>query len=171
MFTRAEEKPTGGRGWACVRIRSGGAPSKLLPLSPTAPPEVVIGSTGGDQLRIRVVRRMDPSAEDYWDGNWLDTRIRVAVGRFHADINASLRADELAAFDARLKRLHQSLTGEALLESMEEWIRLSVAIDRTGHLYVRGEVADSAGARNRLAFCIDDLDQAICRRSSTPSGL
>jgi len=129
-------------------------------LNATAQPRVLFGSPAGDRVAIRVLRRLYPSASDYWDGNWLDTPLDVTLGRFKANIDAHIRADELESFRMRLERLHECLCGEALLESMEEWIRLRVTINRVGQLHLTGVVSDAPGARNKLEFSIENLDQS-----------
>jgi hypothetical protein len=129
-------------------------------LNAIAPPHVLFCSPAGDRVAIRVLRRLYPSANDYWDGNWLDTPLDVSVGRFKANIDAHLRGNELESFRMRLECLHESLAGEAVLESMEDWITLRVAINRAGHLHLTGVVSDSPGARNRLEFSIEDLDRS-----------
>ncbi len=37
----------------------------------TEPVEVVIGRSDSDCVAIKVLGRMHPGADDYWDGNWL----------------------------------------------------------------------------------------------------
>src|SRR6266481_9165431 len=87
-------------------------------------PEIVVGDPPGDHLALRVLGRLHPGADDFWDGNWLATPIKAAVGGFQATVGASLRADELQTFRDALKGLHSALNGEAVLESMEKWLTL-----------------------------------------------
>jgi hypothetical protein len=102
---------------------------------------------------------MHQSAKDYWDGNWLVTPIEVAAGGFKGRVAAALRAEELATFLDALKRMSDSLEGEATLESMETWLSLRVSVDRSGHLHVHGTLTDEPGIGNSLTFDIADLDQ------------
>lgn len=103
---------------------------------------------------------MHAGADDYWDGNWLVTPIEMVAGGFRASAHAGLRAEELKRFSDELQQVHASLTGEATLESMEEWLTLKVDIDERGRLDVTGTVIDRPGSGNRLSFRIDGLDQA-----------
>lgn len=131
-----------------------------------APPQhahVVIGHPEHDHLRIRVIGRMHPNADDYWDGNWLMTPLEVVVGAFRGSVSASLRADELQGFLNALKHLDDTMRGEAELSSMEEWLTLRVSVDRVGHLDVAGEMTDRPGVGNTLRFHIGDLDQSHLR--------
>jgi hypothetical protein len=98
-------------------------------------------------------------ADDYWDGNWLISPIEVASGGFRGEVAAGLRMDELVRFREALEKLHSSLQGEAVLDSMEGWIQLHVAADRRGRLRVTGKALDRPGGANTLAFAIDGLDQ------------
>src|SRR6185312_10105510 len=59
---------------------------------------VVIGEAGGDHVIVGVVGRMHPGSQDYWDGNWLITPIRLQVGGFTGTVAAGLRAEELRRF-------------------------------------------------------------------------
>jgi hypothetical protein len=123
-------------------------------------PEVIVGDPAGDHLSIRVLVRLHPGAEDFWDGNWLATPIEATVGSFQGRVGASLRADELQAFRDALQNLHSTLNGEAVLESMEKWLTLRVAATSRGRLEVQGTLLDQAGDGNQLIFKIEGLDQS-----------
>jgi len=122
-------------------------------------PEIRIGDDRGDHVSIRVMGRMHPKADDYWDGNWLISPIEMAIGGFHGEVPAGLRMDELVRFREALETLHSSLQGEAVLDSMEGWIQLRVAVDRRGSVQVTGKALDQPGSANALTFTIDGLDQ------------
>jgi hypothetical protein len=123
-------------------------------------PEVTVGAPGGDHITIRVLGRLYPGADDFGDGNWLSTLIDFAAGQFSGTVSASLRAEELQAFRDGLEKLYATLQGEALLESMEEWLTLRVTATSSGRLYVTGRLTDRPGDGNQLLFDIDSLDQS-----------
>lgn len=123
-------------------------------------PEVVVGDPVGDHLSIRVLGRLHPGSDDFWDGNWLATPIDVVVGKFRGTIGASLRADELQRFREAIEKLHASLDGDAVLESMEDWISLKVTAEPSGGLVMTGTIVDRLGDGNRLTFRIDGVDQS-----------
>jgi hypothetical protein len=123
-------------------------------------PQVVVGRGDGDHLSIRVLGRLHAGADDYWDGNWLVTPIDVVAGGFRGESGAALRAEELVAFREALERVYQSLDGEAVLESIESWLTLRVAVDRSGRLTVTGCMLDRLGSANKLDFKIEGLDQS-----------
>ena len=102
---------------------------------------------------------MHPDHDDFWDGNWLASMLSARLGGFTAEIRAGLRVDELQAFQRGLEQIDQDLRGEAVLDSMEHWIVLTVVCRPTGTLSVTGELDDGSGAGNTLAFTIDGLDQ------------
>ncbi len=87
--------------------------------------------------------------------------IHVDVGRFRADLPAMLRVDELARFRVALKEISQTLTGEAALESMERWLRLTVRCLPSGALQVTGTAADLSRTGNELHFEIGGMDQSF----------
>ena len=121
--------------------------------------EFRMGSTDAEHLSITVLGREHAGADDYWDGNWVIAAISVAAGGFTGQVRASLRMDEVHRFNEGLKFLNQNLCGAAVLESMEQWITLTVRAESRGRIEVSGELADGAGIGNVLAFELADLDQ------------
>jgi hypothetical protein len=89
--------------------------------------------------------------------------VEVVAGAFRGFVSAALRADELQSFRDAIKRLDDSLQGEAVLSSMEDWLNLRITVDRAGHLEVSGNVSDRPGVGNQLTFTIDGLDQSYLR--------
>jgi hypothetical protein len=127
-------------------------------------PHVTVGDPSGDHISIRVLGRLHPGADDFWDGNWLATPIEAVVGKFQGKVGASLRADELQSFRDALRILYATLNGEAVLKSMEEWLTLRIAAASRGRLEVTGTLLDRPGDGNQLIFKIDDLDQSYLPR-------
>jgi hypothetical protein len=103
--------------------------------------------------------RAHPGSWDYWDGNWVRSTIEVRVGGFTADVTADLRAEELHRFAEGLKFMNDNLFGTAVLQSMEEWIELTIKCESNGSLAVSGAVVDCPGVGNRLTFELDNFDQ------------
>ncbi|MGH3804468.1 MAG: WapI family immunity protein [Pseudonocardiaceae bacterium] len=122
-------------------------------------PSLVLGSIDADHLAIVVHGRSHPGATDYWDGNWVRSTLRVRAGGFTAHVTADLRTDEIHRFGEALKSIDDNLAGAAVLQSMEDWITLSIQCNPNGGLAVSGEVMDQPGVGNRLAFELHDLDQ------------
>jgi hypothetical protein len=106
----------------------------------------------GDYLEVRPSRRLHASATDYWDGNWIGCTVEISAGKFRATYAADLRADEFASFRDNLAAVYENLSGTALFESMEEWIRIEASCDRKGHFTAACEVTDLPGMGARLRF-------------------
>jgi hypothetical protein len=119
---------------------------------------VVLGKSTSEHLCIEVLRRTHPRATDYWDGNWLSAHVRVRVGGFDGRANGDLRAEELVAFREQLARLHMTLTGEAVFQTMEEWLSVRLIGDGRGHIEAKAILRDAPGIGNRLDFTLA-LDQ------------
>lgn len=126
-------------------------------------PRLVLGSTEADHLSIVVLGRAHPGATDYWDGNWIRSTLEVRAGGFTAHVTADLRAEELHRFAEGLHSINDNLIGSAVLQSMEEWITLSIKCDPNGALEVSGEVTDEPGVGNRLSFELHGSTRPTCR--------
>lgn len=121
--------------------------------------QVLIGDSRGDHISICPLGRLHRDADDYWDANWLISPVSIVVGAFSATVAATLRTDELRSFRIAVERLSDTLQGETVLESMEEWLALVLRMGSRGQVTVTGRVIDQLGGRNQLTFVIDDLDQ------------
>ena len=137
--------------------------------------ELLIGSPDSDFLRVRPIVRTHPHADDYWDGNWLNTDIELAAGAFRARYVACLRVDELVRFRDQLAALYETLDGRADFESMEHWLSISVQGDGKGHFKIDCQARDDAGMDNntlnfslfsdqtQIPRLLDGLNQTIER--------
>lgn len=109
-----------------------------------------------------MLSRSHPGSTDFWDGNWLRTPLSGTLGGFRFEVaQAQPRADEIARFAKALIALHESLIGEARLESLEDWVNLTITGDGSGRLDVAGTVRDDAGSGNALRFGLDGYDQSF----------
>ena len=109
-------------------------------------------------LRLWIHGRQFPEAQDQWDGNWLD--VTVHCGHAGASVwatGAILETSDLVRFRDELKKLYQTLSGEAVLESHEPNVRVRVAAsDGAGHLAVRAEITpDNLAQGHWFEFEID----------------
>lgn len=124
--------------------------------------EFRIGSTDAEHLFVAVLGRASADDENFWDRNWVITTICVAVGGFVGRVRALLRTEEIHSFNEGLKVLNQNLSGSAVLDSMEDWISVTVAAGSGGQIYVTGQLKDAAGGGGRgniLAFELPEVDQ------------
>ena len=120
-----------------------------------------VGTSHLANVRIAFRGRMHEGSSDYWDGNWLFTRMSDVIGGFRFDLPAALRGDEVRRLREGVVMLHQRLSGEARLRSMEDWIDLLVTVDGSGRLVVTGSVAGQPERRNRFEFVIENYDQTF----------
>lgn len=123
-------------------------------------PRVMLGRPGSDHLAIEVLARLHPGADGYWDGNWLATPIEAKIGSFRASVGAGLRSDELLAFRDDVRRLYDTLSGHAELNSMEDWLSVRLTVGSGGQVVVSGHLRDRLGSRNVLTFEFGELDQS-----------
>jgi hypothetical protein len=116
-----------------------------------AAPVIVLGSSGA-RLSLQVLRRLYVDCADYWDGNWIACRATVAAGAFSGRVDAELRTDELDRFAAGLDGLYRTLSGEAVLASMDFWIDVVVKSDGIGHFSGECWLRDQPGVGSQLEF-------------------
>lgn len=115
----------------------------------------------GDFVTIEVRGRKYPQANDFWDGNWLDTPLTIHVGSFDGQVSSTLRSNELLKFKEELEVLYRDNAGTAVLSSMEDWLLIEFVADALGHLKVTGHLRDEVGGGygNDLDFELRGLDQ------------
>lgn len=122
--------------------------------------EILIGTDNADFLRILPVCRSHPQCLDYWDGNWVYSRVEFGVGGFCGSIEGDLRAEEFAEFHRQLSLLRQILKGEANFQTMERWLTIHVIGDGRGRLNFQCVILDQPGIGNTL-HCGMNLDQTF----------
>ncbi len=122
--------------------------------------EIHIGHSEHEFILLDVINRSYPSANDFYDGNWLNAKTVVKVGCFTGAVNGQLRADELASFQVELTELYKSLSGSAKLLTLEGWLSFEIIGDGRGHFSCTGEVTDEFVQGNTLNFKLD-LDQTF----------
>ena len=75
-----------------------------------------------------------PEAHDYWDGNWVVTRIQAEVQGFKADFTDQVHLGDVVRFYEEVLKLNASLTGKATLAMMEEYLVATGTLDVRGSL-------------------------------------
>jgi hypothetical protein len=113
---------------------------------------------GPDYLKLQVLGRVKPDAQDYWDANWLRCIAEASAGTFHGRIDWQLRNEDLVRFLHRLERL-DSRAGEALLDTGDGWLDVRVIRDQLGHIEARCQLVDNPAGGNTLEFRLR-LDEA-----------
>jgi hypothetical protein len=114
-------------------------------------PQVIMGSVDrGIILTVR--RRQHLGHVDYWDGNWLLVEVKVRIGAWHADYEASIRSDDFARFRQGLDVIATSEAGSAVLMSMDGYLDVEVTTDGRGPVSVKGTATDEPGMGANLEF-------------------
>lgn len=108
-------------------------------------------------LSIWALSRQFPDLHDYWDGNWINVRIRVeALGSFVETVGPWLRTDEIAAFAEQLAKLHRDLAGTAELECTEPMLGVKVTCGSLGQVTMIVDVTpDHLTQSHQIEFAID----------------
>jgi hypothetical protein len=114
-----------------------------------------IGQANRAHVIVCPSRRERPHATDYWDGNWVEAGIEIAAGSFSGSFPAALRADEFVQFRDQLRPLYEKLTGRAVFDPMEPWLRIEVEGDGKGRFHAACKAFDRLGTGNALTFTID----------------
>jgi hypothetical protein len=111
-----------------------------------------LGGTRYKRIEVEVLRYERAATGEYWDDNWLVTRIAVNAGAFRGAFEAALQAADLTEFRDQLIPLNTSASGVAAFKTMEEQLELLIAGNGRGGVYLEGVATDEAGIGNRLNF-------------------
>jgi hypothetical protein len=117
-----------------------------------AGPFFKIGSSESQHLTVTPLYRPHETSQDFWDGNWLESKVDIRVGGFRGHFRASLRAEEFQRFKDQFAELYQDLKGSAEFSSLEDWLTVRVKGDGLGHFEAKCQAMDEAGTGNRLEF-------------------
>jgi hypothetical protein len=94
---------------------------------------VRIDADDGDFIDIEIVGREHPGAEDYWDGNWLSSRISVKGRGFRGSFDASLRVEDFIEMRDTVRACMADLRGTFVFETMEGQLSITAKGDGLGH--------------------------------------
>ncbi|HNV72631.1 MAG TPA: hypothetical protein PKO06_23180, partial [Candidatus Ozemobacteraceae bacterium] len=112
----------------------------------------------GEHVELTFIGRSHPDAADFWDGNWLGTRVTARAGGFRAAFEADLRAEEIGAFHEALVAMNRSLSGDAEFLTLEQQVALTLSMNHTGQIAVSGTLTDQPGVGNQLLLSFE-IDQ------------
>ena len=113
-----------------------------------------------ESLRIEIIQRNSPDSKDYWDGNWLRSKIIISVDGFKGSYNTNLHVDDFKRFHSDLIRLKNNAISKVEFHTMEEGICLKGKLDFSGNMQWEG-VAMSEPGRNSLSFFLASDNQLI----------
>ncbi|KGR76261.1 WapI family immunity protein [Ureibacillus sinduriensis] len=105
-----------------------------------------------EKVEIEVVTRSHPNTTDYWDINWIDSKISVEIPGYVVQFHAALRTDEISDFLQGLKLMYSNLRGKAALNNLDNAIFFECEMDHLGKLKWLGETCYPAGYGALLKF-------------------
>lgn len=127
---------------------------------------VTFGNPEKNCLKLEVQYRSYPEAKDYWDGNWLKTRIFIKPCKYRGKLYADLRSEEFKNFLAELENIRTGKNNTARFECMEEWLSILVENNTLDTLAINGYVKECLEQKDKQEFSItiptNDLDRIIC---------
>lgn len=104
------------------------------------------------KVEIGILHRNYPNSSDYWDGNWVTSKIHIEIPGYLVRFSANLRTDELADFAKELKAMNRSLKGKASLKNLDGYVNFECEIDKLGGLAWTCEACYPAGYGAVLSF-------------------
>lgn len=116
----------------------------------------------GTKIAIEIIDRKYLDASDFWDGNWINSKINIEIPGYLARFNANLRTDELMTFLNQLKRMDNQMKGKAILENIEDFISLKGEMNGLGNITWTGETCYPLGTGAILNFEFES-DQSFLR--------
>jgi hypothetical protein len=113
---------------------------------------VNVSADEGRLVSIEVSGREHPDTSDYWDGNWLSSRVTVHAGGFHGAFDVSLRAEEFARMRDGIRACMTDFKGAFVFETMEDQLSIVAKGNGRGHFTAKCYARDAAGIGNLLTF-------------------
>jgi hypothetical protein len=111
-----------------------------------------IGKETSEFVEISILNYERFDSSNYWDANWLKTRIKIKVGAFKADYSAQLQTTDFANFRNELERIYRDLNGITRFYSLEDWLEIKLTGDGIGHFKLDCKACDFPGTGNTLFF-------------------
>lgn len=105
----------------------------------------MLGKENSDYLRILVDDFAYPELTDFWDGNWINTRIKIKAGGFIGDYEAQLRNVDFLYFKTGLENLYDKLDGCANFYCLEDYLQIKIEGDGLGHFSANCIANDNPG--------------------------
>ena len=118
------------------------------------PLEIRFTGRSDDFLSFQVLGRSNPGIKDYSGSNLLAVEGFVSVSVFQGNVSRDIHLEELQAFSESLSHLHETLTGEALLEPLDGWLKLRVEVGKLGQIKLSGDIRNGIYDENSLHFVL-----------------
>jgi hypothetical protein len=117
-----------------------------------------LGGSEHERVAVEVANYERAPTGDYHDDNWLSVTVTVSVGAFGGTFPASFLTEEFVAFRNELKKLHETLRGDAKFTTLEDQLSLDLSCNGRGQIFLKGYALDRAGDGNRIEFQLQ-MDQ------------
>lgn len=106
-------------------------------------------------LSLRVLDQVSPHSKEYWEYILLNAEFEAQVSIFQGKVTHQyLHIDRLTRFSNELRTLYNKLTGVAILETIDGWLRIQVIVDKVGHVKITGFVKGGSYDDNTLNFAL-----------------
>ena len=106
----------------------------------------------GAFVRLGFSHWASPEAQDYWDGNWVVTRIQAETQGYKANFTDQVHLGDVVRFYEQVMKMNVTLTGEATLAMMEEYLTVTGTLDARGCVNWSAMLAQPFKRDNRLQF-------------------
>src|SRR5271156_1146805 len=97
---------------------------------------VLSGESG--KLEINIIKRSNEDAQDFWDGNWLDSEIIINTTGIRMCYGASLRVEELEKFYEDLIKLSKFTSNKIIFTTLEGQLFLEFSVAVGGQVVCQG---------------------------------
>lgn len=114
--------------------------------------ELMLGTANDHHLMVKIEGRTLPRQQNYIDGNWLRAKIRAKAGGFTGDVKANLRTEAFVRFRQQLSHLHAGMLAEAAFKSMENWLTITMKVDKSGQMITECSIQDPFKVEGSLTF-------------------
>lgn len=103
-------------------------------------------------IEIDVLDRKYPNSSDYWDANWVTSKINIKIPGYLVNFDAYLRTDELRDFANEIKLMSKLLKGKATLNNLDNYLQIECEMNKTGKIIWTVETCYPAGYGAVLKF-------------------
>ena len=103
-------------------------------------------------IEIDVLYRNYPNSSDYWDGNWVTSKINIKIPGYLVNFDADLRIDELRDFANEIKLMSKLLKGKAILNNLDNYLHIECEMDKLGKIIWTAETCYPSGYGAVLKF-------------------
>lgn len=104
------------------------------------------------RIEIDVLYRNYPNSSDYWDGNWVSSKLKIEIPGYTVSFNADLRTDELSNFMNELKLMNKKMKGKAALSNLDGYLHIEGEMNKLGQIFWTAETCYPAGYGAVLKF-------------------